>query len=185
MSHRLIAVSAALLVAGSIGVTVATRPKPRRQDPPRLVVRLALTADGQDIATLSTPSGTMATMAVEGGEEVGLTPDVEGNRVTLAVSVKNPATGEFTVVGRYTLHRNQPADVSTPHTRLQVEWLETVDMTVSALTNVTPQNGPCSTCCIVCDGKTICACEVNTSCGYCCCPEHCSCSGGSPRRPRT
>ncbi len=38
----------------------------------------------------------------------------------------------------------------------------------------TPQR-PCTTCCVACDGITVCGCQVATACGSCCCPAACSC----------
>jgi hypothetical protein len=41
-------------------------------------------------------------------------------------------------------------------------------------------DGPCTQCCVRCDGIEACACAVKMGCGSCCCPEHCGCLDSPP-----
>lgn len=171
-----LSMAALLMIAAVVGGVAARHPdRPGRTGGSRAVqvVKLRLTANGTDLATISTPNGTPATMSREAGEFISLTPTVRADSVELMVAVKDPATGEMNVVGRYSLTRKVPLDVSTGQTRLAVEWLQTTTVTVAA-----PASGtaPCTTCCVICDGTTFCACEVSTSCGHCCCREMCGCN---------
>jgi hypothetical protein len=174
---RILALAAlALLVTGVAVGTVATR-RPVRPIKTAQLVTLRLAAEGTELARISTLSGVMATMSREGGEQIGLTPSVQADGIGLTVAVRNATTGEFTIVGRYSLVRNVPTDVSTERTTLTVEWLETTTVTPAA--GAAPAGtAPCTTCCIVCDGTTFCACEVTTNCGHCCCKETCGCVDG-------
>ncbi len=179
MKHvkRMVALAAvALLLTGAVAGTVTTR-RPEKARPAIQVVRLRLIADGKELARISTPGGAMATMSRENGEAIGLTPSVQDDGVTLTVAVKDPATGEFKIVGRYPLVRHVPVDVSTERTPLAVEWLETTIATPVA--GGVSGAGPCTVCCVICDGITLCACEVTTSCGHCCCKEACGCMEGA------
>jgi len=55
---------------------------------------------------------------------------------------------------------------------IQIDWLST---DVSPISQA-GFRGPCATCCVTCDGLTMCACEVTMICGHCCCPDTCTCS---------
>ena len=174
MHGKLIALVVGILTTGAAGAIVVGRPT-SPQGTPAHVVKLRLTAGGQDVATLATPSGVMATVSMDGGETLGLTPVVRNDTVALTVTLKDPVTGEFRVVGQYSLERNKATDVHTERTPLEVEWLETTPAPPLATREVPA--APCSVCCVVCDGRAICACEVSTICGYCCCKETCGCTG--------
>ncbi len=178
-------IAAAVLVVGSMAVTVqpralgpqTTASKAAASAPAqaaRQVVRLRLMVNGQEIAKIATPSGTMATVSTDGGEKLGLMPVAAANRVTLTVSVRDPATGKFKTVRQHSLERSRPAKVGTDRTTLEVEWLQTSEITAPA-PRIAASAGACSECCVSCDGRTICACEISTSCGYCCCRNTCEC----------
>ncbi len=143
---------------------------------PGQVVRLRLIVDGKELARISTPDRVMATMRREGGEAIGLMPSVEIDGIGLSVLVQDETTGQFVEVGRYSLARNVPIDVSTSRTALSVEWLET---TANTAPGGGASNAPCTVCCITCENITLCACEVTTSCGHCCCKDTCVCTGGN------
>jgi len=55
---------------------------------------------------------------------------------------------------------------------IQIDWLSTDARPIGEA----GLRGPCTTCCVTCDGHTFCACEVTMSCGHCCCPDSCTCS---------
>ncbi len=173
MRHAIPFAVLALLVTGVVARSVTTIRPPAQVESVR-VLKLRLTADGGELATISTPSGMMATVAREGGETVGLTPGMLSDAVVLTVSVKD-ATGQFDAVGRYALVRNVPLDISTERTRLVVEWLDTVTYTPSGPGTTSTGEEPCTACCVFCDGITFCACDVVTTCGRCCCTGRCPC----------
>lgn len=35
--------------------------------------------------------------------------------------------------------------------------------------------GPCTRCCVTCQGFTVCGCHIVMDCGSCCCPDTCNC----------
>jgi hypothetical protein len=55
---------------------------------------------------------------------------------------------------------------------IQIDWLATDGPPIGE----SGLREPCTTCCVTCDGYTVCACEVTMSCGHCCCPSACTCS---------
>ncbi len=174
---RIVPVTAfATLLAGTAVGVIAKPPVTGPSQAPAQVVKLRLTAGGRELAKLSTPDGTMATMARSDGEAIALTPLMQADVLTLTVAVKDPASLQLTVVGRYSLVRNVPTDVSTARTALRVEWLETTAMPPVPGAVVTR---PCRTCCVVCEGVTFCACEVTTGCGRCCCKDACGCESAA------
>ncbi len=185
MPYRTAARITAILIVGALMASVQPTPAALRstvrqvpgKTPAQAVrptVRLRLMVNGQEIAKISTPSGTMATVATDGGEKLGLTPVAAANRITLTVSVRDPATGKFKTVRQLSLERSRPAKVGTDRTALEVEWLQTSEVTAPA-PRVAAPTSQCSECCVSCDGRSICACEVSTSCGYCCCRSQCEC----------
>ena len=52
--------------------------------------------------------------------------------------------------------------------------VEFVELNPPPVGNNSP-NGPCTTCCVTCGDKTICACWVIMDCGRCCCDTACVC----------
>lgn len=182
MRHALAAVVLGTVIFGMSDGSVATR-RAGPQGTVTQVVKLRLAIGGREIAIISTPNATMATLSTDGGEGLGLTPVVKGDRVELTVAVEDPSTREFTVVGRHMLERHKPVEVGTGRTPLEVEWVDAAQVSISAA-GAALSMAPCSTCCVVCGGRSICACEVSTDCGYCCCKETCGCSGEGAGQPR-
>ncbi len=163
-----------LLLTSAVVGTVRSK-HPVNPHPGVQIVKLRLLVDGKELATISTPHGTTATMSREGGEVIGLTPSMQVDGLSLTVTVNDAVTGDLKLVGRYSLSRNAPIDVSTERTPLIVEWLETTTLATAG----TASAAPCRTCCVICDGITFCACEVTTSCGHCCCKDACGCTEGA------
>lgn len=150
----------------------------------RQVVTLRVTNEGRELARLSVPEGGRARMSREGGETLGLTPEIQEDRLKLVVSLQTasgPNGPVFTPWETYTLVPDVPTTVDTGQTRFEIEW-------VAAATKPAPETvtDGCRECCITCFEFTYCACEVITPCGRCCCPETCGCiiitdSLGTPR----
>jgi hypothetical protein len=160
----LLALAAAPPAPGGAGATLRTS---------RQVVTLRVTNDGRELARLSVPERGRARVSREGGETLGLTPEIQGDRLKLVVSLQTaygPNGPVFTPWKTYSLAPDVPTTIDTGQTRFEIEW-------VAAATKPAPETltDGCRECCITCFEFTYCACEVITPCGRCCCPETCGC----------
>lgn len=131
--------------------------------------------EGREPARLKTLNGGMARLTLPDGAVVGVTPLVRQGRgeVHLFEILEGEAEGaeRLRQVERMEVSLGVPA-VFPQHAR-------TVEVTVLEVRPEVPgagkracgdgTDGPCTRCCVTCDGITACACEVWMSCGHCCC----------------
>ena len=175
MSRSFLALTTvALLCAGSSAAT--TPAVMRRPAEPAIVLTLQLTIDSTKVARVSVPDAGAARISSDAGDTVVLTPRLRREEVELTVGIQSRAVdsvGAPLPSGAYVLAVARPTRVVTRSMAFDVEWVET-----RSVSNSTVANGPCSECCITCDGLTYCACEVTTPCGRCCCPDTCGCRLG-------
>lgn len=165
-SAVIVLVAVAMARSAPVGAGAAVRAS-------RQVVTLRVTSDGRELARLSVPERGRARVSREGGETLGLTPEIQGDRLKLVVSLQTaygPNGAVFTPWEPFTLVADVPTTIDTGQTRFEIEW-------VAAATKPAPETvtDGCRECCITCFEFTYCACEVITPCGRCCCPETCGC----------
>lgn len=137
--------------------------------------------------------GMMLTVRLQGGRGYGLSPLVEdGGEIHFAVyELERSAAGErVREIGEFVagLGGTSPAPTAMP---LDVAVLDITSREFSVRpsedpTQLTPdelrKTYGLSDCCIYCDGRTLCGCSVETSCGTCCSGECCLGGGGSNPR---
>lgn len=116
---------------------------------------------------------------------VGLTPKLtpEGANVYLfEIMTEGSGAERIRQVERLSLVVGQPLRFATTLLSLEVTLLDPAALPplpagwpgapgsqpAPASAQATP-DGPCSECCVTCDGVKVCACEVWQPCGHCCC----------------
>ena len=140
-------------------------------------IELRISVDHRASATLGVPAGEAASVTPAGKETITLVPIDYESRIELVVST--PGVGDDgldsrTEVGRYRLDLGQTTLVYAAGTTVEVTW---VSATEAVMPSKSPA-GPCSQCCIPCEGGVFCGCFVLTVCGSCCCPAACKCPEG-------
>ena len=137
-----------------------------------ITIRLVL---AQTPATATIQNGALARMAIKDGPTLGFIPIIAGLAVKLAVVeiVTDPTTGNERVhqLSQTTLPMGEVVHLDATPVPIEVELLNTASG--SSGQGDSP-NGPCTTCCVTCDGYTVCACAVTMHCGQCCCPDCCT-----------
>jgi hypothetical protein len=117
--------------------------------------------------------GDPASVTPAGKPKISLTPTlVESGVVQLTVAVEGQGTTDSV-----RLEQGVSVKVEAP-VPLQVEFVRAT--TADAV--IKDPQGPCTECCVLCEGKLWCACLVQTACGDCCCPDTCPCSPGIRER---
>jgi len=105
-----------------------------------------------------------------------LVPAADGGSLALDVFeiAVDPATGAETRqwLGRAVLQHRVWADVPASPIPLALQWTDT--LTGPSAMSLQPA-GPCTRCCVTCEGITICGCRIILDCGWCCCPDTCNC----------
>lgn len=139
------------------------------------VIGLRLLSNRKSPADIWVRAGQQATTGRLGGLTVGLTPTVRGVTIELAVVRLADETGggEPTEIMRFEMALGDAIEVDVDSMHLQVTWFEIVPGAGGG--EALGPAGPCTVCCVMCDGQTTCGCRVTTPCGNCCCPSACSC----------
>jgi hypothetical protein len=140
----------------------------------RIVLRVEV--DGGPAGTAAQLNGGLIRVAVVAGPHLGLVPVLRGALLEVSVLrlVRTTVGGAESVaeLGRVTLSQLSPAVVTAEGLTLTLTWLATRP---PAGPLAPLSEGECQSCCITCEGRTLCACEVEMSCGRCCCPQACGC----------
>jgi hypothetical protein len=146
------------------------------EQPP--VIGLQVAVDGKSRSRLRTPAGQQATIGIPGKGTVGLTPLVRGSVLELVV-VEAPEDiegGNARELARLELRLGEVVAVESSIMHAEIEWSELLPR--EAREETAEPQGPCTVCCVYCDNKWQCACDVQTPCGQCCCATACACTQG-------
>ena len=141
------------------------------------IVGLKVTVDGGSPSRLRVQAGQQATVGRVGKGGIGMTPLVREGWIELVI-VRLPEGGETAAIeelARLELRRGEVGHVDAGFMTLDIEWTELIPRTgadAGALAG-----GPCTQCCVFCEGVWTCGCVVETPCGRCCCPDACVCPG--------
>ena len=169
-----------LVVLGWAAVTLgaAASVAPKEFGPAPGLVELRLLIDESMPVTVRVRAGEQATIRAEGKGSVGLVPLVRNATLELRVIkvTVEGADGATVTLGTYRLERGEVSQIQAGEFALAIEWAE---YTPSG--SDTDIAAPCRECCIVCDGREVCGCAVETSCGRCCCPDYCQCFSNGAR----
>jgi hypothetical protein len=140
------------------------------------VISLRIVAAGRT-ATVKVLNHGCVTIRTDTKQEIALAADVLADSAGVGLRVWAPPTGETAACDKGTplssqrLAAGSRVSFTARGVALEAEWLSTKAVTLT----VPAGNGPCTQCCVTCDGFTWCACEVVTTCGRCCCPNACGC----------
>ena len=147
----------------------------------RLVVGIEVSVGDKSPARLRVLSGQQASVGTAESGTIGLTPIVRGDLIELAVVEIGDGNGGSRDIEatRVTLRLGDAIAADTGIGRLRVQWIELLRRPEGS-TGSAPEE-PCRVCCVYCDSQWHCACDVQTSCGHCCCPYACTCSSGDHR----
>jgi hypothetical protein len=143
-----------------------------------LVVRLSVVASGVP-ATVSIRNGEMGRWTLRDGDQYGLTPvvsDSHSRLILFRITTEGTAGAErLQQVASLPLLPDKAAAYPAAEPLFIVTLLGT--SAIPAGTDPNPgTDGPCSRCCVTCDGITGCGCAVQMDCGSCCCSDHCTCA---------
>ena len=146
-----------------------------------LVVGIEVSVGDKSPARLRVLSGQQASVATAESGAIGLTPIIRGDLIELAVVEIGDGDGgrPDIEVARVTLRLGDAITVETGLVRLRVQWTELLRRPEGSAASAPEE--PCRVCCVYCDSQWHCACDVQTSCGHCCCPYACTCSSGDHR----
>ncbi len=181
-----VAVAGGLLL-GTMGAGVVASPRVAGTVPlsPHAVT-LRVSVGGRSPILVKVLNGGMATIRLEGGATLGLTPVTGAPPKVVPFEVGLSAAGEPQTLRQgtpLTLQPGVPVPLDWRGVDLDITWEGVTPVTdaqfrhaVAAFTDGAPsQAGPCSTCCVTCAGVVSCGCSVQTPCASCCCPEACDC----------
>lgn len=163
------------LLVGAVLLGAASAPPPTPQNPLALIraASLKVSINGAEPAILKILIGERATISVESGRTIGFTAYERDSGVELLLQeVDSGASGGWREVMRLTPAPTTPASVIVGNVEVVLQLMPGPVSTNDHRVNL---NGPCTTCCVFCEGKTYCACQVVTACASCCCPSACAC----------
>jgi hypothetical protein len=120
------------------------------------------------VGVVKVRSDDRASLTCPDGTRLALSPVLSEGQLQLAV--QDTALSDQRDVLVFTLRPTEPVVIDAVRA-LSVEWLQTD----AALPRHVMDDEPCQICCVMCDGFTLCACEVLMSCGHCCCKSACTC----------
>jgi len=194
---RVVMGTAALLSTLWLG---APTPKTAPQEPGQQAVVLRLTLPDQTEAKIVVRTGETARVTVAGKGSLGLTPTLTNDVLTIEVAElsKDAASGLERVqpVRSLEMLTGQMRRVEHSAIALDIVWVGTKSVPVTAGAEVATGeatsgqsaalgspvlNAPCRSCCVRCGDDIICACMVEMSCGFCCCPVCCDLEDGASR----
>jgi hypothetical protein len=193
---RIVMGTAALLSALSLGTPT---PQPAAQDAVQQAVVLHLTLPDKTEAKIVVRTGETARVKVAELGALGLTPRVTNDVLTIEVAevTKDAVSGleRLQSVKSVELLTGQKQRVEHSTIGLDIVWVATKSVPVgsaeaatgdaasgpsAALSSPVPM-APCRNCCVQCGANIICACLVDMSCGFCCCPMCCDLMEGAAR----
>lgn len=155
------------VLAGRYAVTGSCGQTLQGGDPKPAVV-LRVTVGDHSPALLKVRVGEGASLDVEGERWLTLSPVLDAG--VLELSIREAWLREEDEPLRITIARGEA--VLDPLHGLTIEWVGVNEEAGGAEGR---EGEPCKTCCVTCAGITWCACEVEASCGHCCCQGTCSC----------
>ena len=128
--------------------------------------------------------GDTLTITREDGLRVGLVPSADGDGLALDAFqiATDPVTGAESRrwLGRVALRQHVWADVPGSPIPIALQWTDSLPRPTAA----SPQtSGPCTRCCVTCEGLPLCGCRIILDCGWCCCSDTCNCDIITGSRP--
>ena len=168
MVNRVSVVLTALAVVICGYAMAGSSPGRAASQEPRTAVVLRVQVGERVVGVVKVRSGERAFLTFGDGTRLALSPELNGGRLQLLVRDISLSEQSESLV--FAMGFGEPVVINSAHA-LSVEWLKTD----TALPMGATDDDPCRTCCITCDGFTLCACEVLMSCGHCCCKSACTC----------
>ncbi len=156
----------------------------------RELLSFTATSESGEESNFKVLNGGMATLSVPDGPKLGLVPVLDGDKVALTLVAITPVGTEpgnesATVTGKIALEFAQPVPVPGAPKPLTITWDGTSPATPAAADPPNQTQGKCSRCCVYCGDQLICACQVITECGSCCCVDCGGCDLRSSPHPAT
>ena len=182
---RILAIAAVFLASLGAHDRGAAPPTAMRWSAGPPVVCLRVVADRESPADMWVRAGQQATVGVRGGLTVGLTPMLRGEVIDLVVVrlADESGGGEPEETAKFVMRLGDVVELDVASMHLAVQWTE-LRQPATASDGLSPA-GPCITCCVECDGRLKCACQVTTECGSCCCPNYCGCGSSAASRTQS
>lgn len=176
---RMLAVAALFIVALGAHDWGAARPLDWRSSAAPPVIGLRVVANRKSPADMWVRAGQQATVGIRGGLNAGLTPVLHDSTIDLVIVrlADESGGGEPEEVGKFEMRLSDVVEFDVASMHLEVEWMGLLPQPAAG-GGVMP-DGPCTTCCVECEGSLRCACRVTTECGSCCCPKACVCQFGT------
>lgn len=186
--RQVLAVAVGAAVVGWAVASPQAQPRPAGTVPLSAhAVTLRVTIDAAHPVLVTVLDGGMAHLSIDGLPALGLTPVMEPAPRVVPFEVGLSASGDpqsLRQLAPIDLQPGAPAALQWHGRSLELTWVgvapvsgEKFGHAVSAFAPPAggAPEGPCSFCCITCNGVTACACNLQTPCGTCCCPEACDC----------
>jgi len=176
---RTLAVTALFIVALGAHDRGAARPPETRLAAAPPVIGLRVVADRKSPADMWVRAGQQATVGVQGGLTVGLTPLLHESTIDLVVVrlADESGGGEPEETAKFEMRLGDVVEFDVASMHLAIQWTELLQPATD--NGGASPAGPCTTCCVECDGRLKCACHVMTECGSCCCPNSCACGSSA------
>lgn len=161
---------AALAVAGVV-FQPAPQPLPSGQV---TSIELRVGVGGNRPARMRVRSGQRATVTPFGEPTIDITPFLKDSVVEVVLGVSGSDRASWQ---RFEMAWGGDAVSAAVGGRVvNIQWTAVLDDGQMA----EEPDGPCTQCCVICDGVLACACVVQTACGDCCCPTACRCPQVGP-----
>jgi hypothetical protein len=139
------------------------------------IITAHLVLDGSRHAQVSVVEGAVLTISTPSAGKIGLVPRVAGDVLEVRVLEiqKDPAAGTEKQVelGVATVSMAEETRIVASPVPMSFTWLGTLAPPPEGREPL----GPCTRCCVTCEGFTVCGCHIVLNCGSCCCPDTCSC----------
>jgi len=161
------------VVGGTYGMS-GSLPRASSSQEPKPALVLRVNVGEHSPALLKVRSGEQALLGLADGTRLALSPVLNDGVVELVV---RDAALSVESEGQVFMIRLAGSVIIDAVHAVSVEWLG-LD---GSAPKETLDDEPCKTCCVTCEGVTLCACEVLMSCGHCCCAAACTCEWGSGR----
>ena len=145
---------------------------------PALVVKLSVVAAPGVLAKVALRNGEMGRWTMTDGAQYGLTPVIADGvsqfYIFKITPGKTPEAERMQQLAKLPLALDKSVAYPEADPLFEVALVGTSPVPAQTAVAPTP-DGPCTRCCVTCDGVTACACAVQMDCGTCCCEEHCAC----------
>jgi hypothetical protein len=184
--RKVFAVAVVAAVAGWAVAAPHAQPRPAGTVPLSAhAVTLRVTVDAAHPVVVRVLDGGLAHLSIDGLPTLGLTPVMAPAPRVVPFEVGLSASGDpesLRQLAAIDLQPGVPAALPWHGRNLELTWVSVAPVPVEKFRHAVSAfglpaggapEGPCSFCCVTCNGVTACARNLRTSCGTCCCPEAC------------